>query len=142
MCRVKNPLTGRSIEIEGKVWKKIIKSGNKNIIEKLKSQLNHRKCSICLDSKYNFKIFPCNHEVCKDCMENMISFNCPFCRKDFKSSLTKVERIKIETNVKKDKDKEFAEEILQEFQFMTTLNSLLEDIGIENENAEFQIIFI
>lgn len=44
------------------------------------------ECDICYSSVERLVCLPCLHEICRNCYENPLLANCPFCRKPFKIS--------------------------------------------------------
>ena len=45
------------------------------------------ECGICYNSvpEENFKVFECNHSICKCCFSKLLSYTCPFCREPIPS---------------------------------------------------------
>lgn len=45
------------------------------------------ECGICYNSvpEENFKVFDCNHSICKCCFSKLLSCTCPFCREPIPS---------------------------------------------------------
>jgi len=56
-----------------------------NKIEKKEEEMNPM-CPICLEER-ELEVFECRHGICSECLEEMISFNCPMCRKYIVKSL-------------------------------------------------------
>ena len=70
--------------------------------------MNNQICPVCLDElDNNFKITtPCNHNFCFKCFVGLYSFQCPYCRKDFKNALPeKIHTIILENSKKEPKNK-------------------------------------
>ena len=105
---------------------KIIKKKTKNSIKKEEYKReeykkNNKKCkidkhveleycNICCDEKNEFKIFKCGHSLCTSCIVKLNSFNCPYCRKNFKDSLHNRHIYIIEKNIIKYKKEKIDEE--------------------------------
>ena len=74
--------------------------------------INNIECCICLE--YNdklkntyhiFNILPCNHIMCLGCLCEMITYECPLCRYNFKKILPGRIINMIDTNSNKIKNK-------------------------------------
>ena len=62
------------------------------------------ECCICYTKKYVTKT-NCNHEICINCLMNLVKLKCPLCRKDLSNELPKnlLNYLKERNNYKKEK---------------------------------------
>ena len=62
------------------------------------------ECNICYEDVDEQLILPCKHKLCLTCINKMNSFECPFCRNNFKTALNKIQTKIINNNLNKIKE--------------------------------------
>lgn len=72
------------------------------------------ECAICIDSEDGSlkQKFKCNHHFHVNCVNQLLSFQCPMCRQDMKNSLTKRQKKIIERRISAHNKVEISDEEL------------------------------
>lgn len=64
------------------------------------------ECGICDENGFSKILFGCGHSVCEECVKNLRSFGCPYCRYNIKPDLSEELIKSIEKNQNDKKDEE------------------------------------